>query len=295
MGAQAQGGMNGRGRHRLLLGLVIASWALSWPLIKVGVASVPPLWYGCFRYAIATACLFAFLALRGEAAIPPRADWPLITVSAVFQMAGYSALVALALTVLPAGRAAMLAFSTPIWVVPLAGWWLGEQPTRTAVVGTGLGLAGVLSIVAPAFQARGGTQLLAYTMLLGAAVCWAISIVAVRAHRFTATPLTLAPWQLLVAAVLLLPVALVAEGPPPPVGLPGAASLAFVGPVATAFAYWAVVEVGRYLRAAVLSVALLAAPSLGILISALVLGESIGPSLIAGVVLIAAGIRMVAA
>jgi len=39
------------------------------------------------------------------------------------------------------------------------------------------------------------------------------------------------------------------EGAPRPVGARGAASLAFVGPVATAFAYWAVVETGRHFSA----------------------------------------------
>jgi drug/metabolite transporter (DMT)-like permease len=68
-----------------------------------------------------------------------------------------------------------------------------------------------------------------------------------------------------------------------------------VGPVATAFAYWAVVEAGRHFRAGVLSMALLAVPPLGILISALGLRERVGASLIAGVLLIAAGIRLVTA
>jgi drug/metabolite transporter (DMT)-like permease len=134
--------------------------------------------------------------------------------------------------------------------------------------------------------------MLSYAMLIGAAAAWAISIVFVRSHRFTATALALAPWQMLVAAGLLLPLAIVVEGAPPPIGASGAASLAYVGPVATAFAYWAVVEAGRHFRASTMSMALLAAPSLGIPISAMMLGETIGPSLIAGVVLIGAGIRL---
>jgi drug/metabolite transporter (DMT)-like permease len=295
MAAEAKGCVSGGHRHRVLLALLIASWAISWPLIKVGVAAVPPIWYACFRYAIAASCLFVLVAARREAALPPRADWPLVAISGVLQMAAYSALAALALTVLPPGRASVLAFSTPLWVVPLAAYWLRERVSRTALLGTGLGLAGVLAIAAPALDAGGGEQVLAYGMLLAAAVAWAISIVAVRAHRFTATALALAPWQMLVAACLLLPVALAVEGPPRPVGPSGAASLAFVGPVATAFAYWAVVEAGRHFRAGVLSMALLAVPPLGILISALGLRERVGASLIAGVLLIAAGIRLVTA
>ena len=132
-------------------------------------------------------------------------------------MAAYSALTAFALTILPPGRASVLAFSTPIWVVPLAAWWLHERASPAALLGTGLGLLGVLAIAAPALHPDGGKQVFAYAMLLAAAVSWAISIVAVRAHRFTATALALAPWQTLVAACLLLPVALVVEGVPRPV------------------------------------------------------------------------------
>lgn len=124
--------------------------------------------------------------------------------------------------------------------------------------------------------------------------CWRYVIVFVRSHRFTTSALSLAPWQMLVAAVLLLPVAMTVEGRPGSIGAGGVASLAYVGPVATAFAYWAVVETGRHLRASTMSIALLATPSLGILISTLTLGETVGASLVAGVVLIGTGIRLAA-
>jgi drug/metabolite transporter (DMT)-like permease len=291
--AEAKSGVSGAPGQRILLALVILSWAISWPAIKIGVATVPPIWYACFRYAIATVCLFALVFLRREAVLPSRADWPLVVVSGGFQMAAYSALTACALTILPAGRASVLAFSTPLWVVPLAAWWLRERASRRALLGVGLGLLGVLAIAAPSLQAQGSNQTLAYAMLMGAAASWALSIVAVRAHHFTASALALAPWQMLVAACLLLPLAITVEGAPRPMGISGATSLAYVGPIATAFAYWAVVEAGRHVRASTMSVALLATPILGIWISAVTLGETVGPSLVAGGVLVAAGIRLV--
>ncbi len=275
--------------HRLLLALVIVSWAISWPIIKIGVATVPPIWFACLRYVIAAPCLFAFLALRGELALPPRSDWPLVMVSGALQMATYSAFMSIALTVLPPGRASVLAYSTPIWVVPLAAWWLHEHISRAALLGVVLGLLGVFTIAAPSL-AKGQDQILAYAMLMGGSAAWAITILFVRSHRFTATALALAPWQVLVAAALLLPLALLNEGVPPPIGVSGAVSLAYVGPVATAFGYWAVVEAGRHFRASTMSMALLATPTLGILISALTLGETIDGSLMAGVILTGTGI-----
>ena len=279
-------------RHRWLLVLLVLTWAVSWPVIKLGVTTVPPLWYACLRYALAASCLFALVAVRRALVLPARSDWRLIAVSAVFQMSAYSALAGMALTVLPPGRASVLAYSTPIWVMPLSAWWLRERLTRSGLLGVSLGLLGVAAIAAPSLRPHGGRQLLAYGMLMAAAAAWAISIVFVRRHRFAATALALAPWQALAAALLLLPVAVLFEGAPPRITGAGAASLAYVGPVATAFAYWAVVEAGRHFRASTMSMALLAVPCVGILLSAATLGEAIRPSLVAGVLSIGAGIGL---
>ncbi|HSQ32841.1 MAG TPA: DMT family transporter [Gemmatimonadaceae bacterium] len=276
----------------MLLGLLVAIWAVSWPVIKIGVSVVPPIWYASLRYLIATSCLFALVAARGELAVPSSRDWRLVVVSGVFQMAAYSAFTGLALTILPPGRASVLAFSTPLWVVPLAAWWLREPVSRRSLCGVALGLLGVLIIASPALQRHGGGQFASYAMLMSAAAAWAISIVFVRAHRFDSSALALAPWQALVATALLAPLAALIEGPPPALEWRGVASLAYVGPVATAFAYWAVVEVGRQLRASTISMALLATPSLGLLISALTLGERVSGSLATGVLLVGAGIRL---
>ena len=293
MGAQAEGGVRGGYHHRILLALLILSWAISWPVIKIGVATVPPIWYACFRYAIAASCLFAFIAVRHEVAFPPRTDWPLVAVSGVLQMAAYSALTALALTILPPGRASVLAFSTPIWVVPLAAWRLHERASRAALFGVGLGLLGALAIAAPSVPCRSERSRSSRTRCSWLQPpAWAVSIVIVRAHRFTASTLALAPWQMAFAACLLLPLAVFVEGARSRLRPMARYRSSMVALIATAFAYWAVVEVGRHIRASTMSMALLATPSLGILISALTLGEALGASLVAGVVLIGAGIRL---
>jgi drug/metabolite transporter (DMT)-like permease len=278
-----------KSRHRSLLVLLVLIWAVSWPVIKMGVAATPPIWFSCLRYAIAAASLFAFVIARGGLRFPPRGDWPLIAVSGVLQMAAYSALTGTALTVLPPGRASILAFSTPIWVVPISAWRLGERMSGTGLLGVGLGLGGILAIAAPSLLAA-GTEAVAYGLLLAAAAAWAVSIVFVRSHRFTADALSLAPWQMLVAFTLLLPVALMKEGPPPYLRARSLLSLSYVAPVATAFAYWGVVETGRRFPASTVSMALLATPALGLLISAVVFREPVGVSLLVGLALIGAGI-----
>ncbi|WP_315838781.1 DMT family transporter [Bradyrhizobium prioriisuperbiae] len=273
-----------------MLSLVLI-WAVSWPVIKIGIGQIPPIWYGCLRYAIAALILFGLVAVRGELALPPRSDLSLVVISGALQMAAYSALTGLALTILPPGRASVLAFSTPVLVAPLAAWRLGEKMSSKIAAGVMIGCAGIVIIASPSF-AIGGKQAMAYAMLMGAATAWAIAIVTVRGHRFKSSALNLAPWQMLIAAMLLFPVAMFIEGFPGQFTLLGVATLAYVAPVATAFAYWAVVEAGRRFAASTMSMALLATPSLGLLISAWVLDEPINASLLTGVLLTATGIRL---
>lgn len=275
---------------RALLATLIAVWAVAWPIMKLGVTALSPLWFGCLRYMIGSTLFFALLSIQRRIIIPARRDWRLIVISGALQMAGYSALTGLALTLLPPGRASVLAYSTPLWVVPLGAWRLNEIPSKKEILGVVMGLAGMTLIASPSFRAGGADDLPAYIMLVGAAVLWAVSIVYVRAHQFAATPVQLAPWQMLVASFILLPITMFAEGPIPDIVPSAVLSLAYVAPVATAFGYWAMVESGRHFRANTISIALLATPMGGISISVLLLGEVIDASLIGGAVLIGSGI-----
>lgn len=279
---------------RLLLAIPICAWAISWPVMKVGVDAVTPIWFGCLRYCIAASCLGFIVFIRGGLAIPSRQDWPLILVSGGLQMAAFSALTGTALTVIPPGRASVLAYSTPLWVVPMAALRLNERLSGKAVLGAIAGLIGIAVIAAPSMGPEQADRLEGYAMLVGAAALWGISIVYVRAHRFRATALELAPWQMMVASLLLLPLAIL-TGSFPAIGIKGGLALAYVGPFATALAYWAIVEAGRQFPAGVVSMAMLATPVLGLSLSAVSLGEAIDNRLIGGMILIGAGIYLATA
>jgi drug/metabolite transporter (DMT)-like permease len=283
----------GDARGRLLHVRLVIVGGASWPAVKIGVSAMPPVWFACFRYVVATVCAFGFVAARGELRRPLPSDWRFVAVSGILQMATYSALTAVALTRLPPGRASVLAFSTPLWVAPLSAWGLDEHLTWRGLVGVGTGLVGVLVIVTPALHHGELSQLAAYGLLLCAAAAWAVSIVFVRFHRFQTSALALAPWQMLVAVLLLLPLATLLEGAWPRISMRAMTALFYVGPIATAFAYWAAVEVGRVVRATTMSMVLLAVPGLGLFLSAIALHESLNASLEVGILLIGAGIWVV--
>jgi drug/metabolite transporter (DMT)-like permease len=174
--------------------------------------------------------------------------------------------------------------------------FLGERPTARTLGGTFVGLAGMALLFSPTSLDWGNRQMVfGQILLMLAAIAWSICIVHIRGHRWQASPLDLAPWQMLLAAVPLAIAALIADGP-----APGDFSLAFwaitfyIGVFATAFAFWAVVEANRRLAATTISNALLAVPVVGLTVSACVTGEKMAFWLIFGMVMMLAGIAIVA-
>ncbi|MBM3643219.1 MAG: DMT family transporter [Alphaproteobacteria bacterium] len=238
-------------------------------------------------------CVTAFVALGllGQLARPTRADWPVILSVGVFQLTCFFPLANLGVEVVPAGRSGVLAYTTTLWMVPLA-LLVGERVGWRGLAGAALGLAGVAVIVdLPRFDWRDRAVLFGHACLLLAALCWAIAILQARRHRWHLSPLQVLPWQMAVATILLVPIAALAE----PAGrlditdtslLLVLLLLGVLGPSAT----WAAVSVARALPPLTASLGMLGVPLMGIVSSWALLGEPITPALALGTALVLAGI-----
>jgi drug/metabolite transporter (DMT)-like permease len=102
---------------------------------------------------------------------------------------------------------------------------------------------------------------------------WAASIVHNRSHRWCSTPFQLAPWQALLAAAILLPVAILFEGVPNVTWNATAAMLLYAGIPDTALAYWAAAVSSSELPASTTSLSLLATRAISILVALFLLSE----------------------
>ncbi|MXY41706.1 MAG: DMT family transporter [Rhodospirillaceae bacterium] len=279
-----------------LLGVVVCFWGVNWPIMKIGLVWLPPFWFTFLRLGLGAATLFILLALLGRLRVPPRHDWPMIAVVGTIQIGLFMTLVHWGLQFVPAGRAALLAYTTPIWVVPGAILFLGERLTALRALGLLAGLAGLAVLFNPmSFDWSDVRVVIGNAMLLASALCWATGIVVVKRHVWRCTPMDAVPWQLLIAAAIGLVIALAGDS--------GAAIewnagsvlvLLYNGSLATALAVWAVISINRALPAVTTSLAMLGVPAGGLLLSALILDEPVTVSLLLGLTLIAGGVAIVA-
>lgn len=276
----------------VLLGFVIMLWGANWPVMKVGLQFIPPLSFAAARMVMGAIILFAVAAALGELRWPSRQDWPIVLAVGALQMAAFMALTTVGLQFVPAGRSAILAYTTPLWVTPLAVHLLGERLNRLKGYGLLCGLGGVAVLFNPfGFDWRDPRVLLGNGLLLAAALAWALLIVQVRRHRWQGSPLSLGPWQFTVAAALLVPLALLFEADRP---WRWSSELGWVllynGPLASAFCFWAMLTINRALPAITTSLASLGVPSFGLLASTLALGEPMTATNLLGFLLIAGGV-----
>jgi len=278
----------------LLFAVIVMAWGLTWTVTKVLVQSLPPLWITSLRSAIATVALAVLLFARGEMIVPRRGDLPVIFVNSIFHMVAFSALVAFGLQFAAVGRSIVLGYTTPLWVMPAAWLFLGERMTPSRSLGMAIGLAGLAVMFNPlAFNWDDANTLAGSGCILLAAMCWAVSIVYVRAHRWISTPFQLGFWQTLLATLVVTVLALLKDGIPHPVWTAQLVGLLlFTGIIGTALAYWAMATVNRSLPAVVTSLGLLATPVVGVASSAIILGEVITPDLIVAMLLILGGIAI---
>jgi drug/metabolite transporter (DMT)-like permease len=246
------------------------------------------------RTYISTLTLFAISLVVTGLARPKRQDVPVLVSMVVLHMVAFTILSQLALQWVPAGRSAVLAYTSVLWAPIGAALWLGETLSRRRILGLGLGILGLVAIFNP-FTFNWGDRgaVAGNALLLLAAMLWAASIVHNRGHAWRSTPFQLAPWQALLAAALLTLAAVSLEGAPTVTWNGEAlALLLFAGIPGTALAYWAAAVSSSELPASTTSLGLLATPAVSVAVALVLLGEAPTIPLLLALLLLIAGIAV---
>ena len=65
-------------RAYLLLAAVVILWGVNWPIMKIGLAFIEPVWFVALRMFIGAGLFFAWQLATSGVAVPGRRDMPII-------------------------------------------------------------------------------------------------------------------------------------------------------------------------------------------------------------------------
>jgi drug/metabolite transporter (DMT)-like permease len=283
------------GLIQLLASVVLLSSA--WPLTKIALAAgSTPIWFAEGRVVLSglTACLM--LAVIGGLRLPTRPDLPAILAIGGLQLGTYFALAHEAIAWIPAGRTAILANTTTIWIVPLSLIFLREPISANRWLAAGLGLAGVAVLVNPlAIDWSSRRVLVGHLFLLGAGLSWSIAIIVTRTTKPRLSMFALLPWCFLVGSLIVAPMVWW-HAPHGTLGHAPASwgALAYIGLIAGPLGTWCVMEATAKLPAVVSSVGFLTTPAVSLILANIFLDEPFTPDLLAGSALIMTGVASAA-
>lgn len=278
----------------VLLATVVLVLGFNWPVMATGIQSITPIWMGVFRVSGALAVAMTVAAASGNLALPPRRDLPIVASLAVFRLASVFVLVFFALELVPPGRSSVVVWTTSLWTVPIAAIFLGERMSGRRWAGLALGIIGIIVLFEPwAFDWEEPGVALGHGLLILAAIVNAATAVHIRGHRWSITPLEAIPWQLLGAAVILIVLGLAVDGWPVIDWTPQLVWVVlYQGLLATGIAFWAQIVILRNLSAVSTNLTLMAVPVIGVVSSAILLGEEITTTLTLALMLVIVGVAL---
>lgn len=257
-----------------LVGLTLA-WGANWPIMKVALEELP---IYTFRFISALGGGLAVLAvsrLQGNALVLVRGERTAAALAALFNVTGWFYFTAVGLTLLPAGRAAVLAYTMPLFAILAARLIRREPITGQKRIGLAFGMAAILLLLGDSVGGLGAAPF-GVLAILGAAASWGIGTI-IQKRSWKTPVLTLAGWQLLIGGIPLAVLAVTQDTAPfERLTLTGAITVAYVICLGTVFGYWAWFTVLTLASASVAAIAVLPVPLVGVMTSMLVLGESVG-------------------
>jgi drug/metabolite transporter (DMT)-like permease len=282
-----------RSRHLGILALATIAplWGYSWVVTKVALQYADPFTYAALITGLAAGCIFVLLAATRRPLRPPPFGW---TVGiGVLQTASFNALATLALTVGGAGKVSVLAYTMPFWLLVLAWPVLGERLRGGQWPAVGLALTGLVLVVRP--WDMGGVVGGALACASGLAWAGGSLLIKMLQQRAPQDTLTLTAWQLAVGSLALAAMAVLTHGGWPAWTGSFIACLVYSVLLANAVCWSLWVFALRSLPAGAAGMGTLAVPVVGVIAAWIQLGEAPAAVEGFGMVLIIAGLAVLAA
>ncbi|MDQ3246843.1 MAG: DMT family transporter [Pseudomonadota bacterium] len=284
-------------REWLTLFALAIIWGAAFFFIATAVREVPPLTYVWLRLSIAAVALWGWLWLTsGRPSIPREAVGALFVLALLNNVAPFI-LFGWGQTHIASGLASILNATTPLWGVIVAHFYTRDEPmTAGKLAGILIGVGGVAVMIGPELLGNIGTDALAQLACVLASLSYALAGVwARRFKRMGVAPANVASWQLLLGALVMLPLTAVVDRPwllpSPSWGAIGA--IVALAVVCTAYGYILYFRLIDRAGATNALLSTLLVPPFAIVLGALFLDEQLALRDFAGMALIALGLAAI--
>ncbi|WP_112321437.1 DMT family transporter [Oceanibium sediminis] len=275
------------------LGLV---WGASFMSVTLALEGFGPITVAALRISIGALALLAIARLMGvglpSTSTPTgRRTWGFAMGMALFSNAFPFMLLSWAQQSVPSGFAGVTMAGVPLLVLPLAHVFVpGERLTLRRLLGFVVGFAGVVVLIGPENILAGGDgPFVARLACIAAAACYAIGSIITR--RAPPGPLMgFSAAALLLATMLMLPMALLIEGVPDAPGVASIGAVAYLGILPTAIATIVLVHLIQTAGPSFLSLVNYQVPVWAVILGAVVLAEPVPPQTAMALGLILAGL-----
>ncbi|MGI9491576.1 MAG: DMT family transporter [Geminicoccaceae bacterium] len=277
----------------ILIGLCFAlMWSSAFSVVKIALEDAPPFLILTLRFLVSGLIAVLIAWALGQRMPGQGRQWLAILVLGLCQNSLYLGLNFKAMTLVPAGLAAILASSVPLIVALFCRLFLRERLGWIGYVSLAFGFAGVLTIMGG--RVAGGESSFGILLCLLGAVAMASATLIVRNTDLGSGLLMIVGLQMLVGSISLVPVVFLLEDPNN-VRMTASLALAFAyvtlvpGVIATLVWFYLVRRIGATHAAAFHFLN----PAFGVIIANLLLGELIGLRDVIGVLIIMASILAV--
>jgi drug/metabolite transporter (DMT)-like permease len=283
----------------LRIAVLALIWGSSFMTVSVALQGLGPLNVAAMRIALAAVILLVLTRMKGSRLPSMRGGdgrkiWIAATGFGLFSMALPFFLLSWGQQYVASGFAGVTMAAVPLLVLPLAHFLVpGDRLTLPKAVGFVIGFAGVIVLIGlQAFDARGGAlETWARLACFGAAGGYAVGSIITRLAP-KVDELAFAAAATMLAAVMIVPVALIVEGPPTQIGAGTLVAVLYLGVVPTALANLLLVAVIRSAGPSFMSLVNYQVPIWSVIFGAVFLNEALPSRTLAALALILAGVAI---
>lgn len=259
-----------------LLALLTFFWGVNWPIMKIALNEIPVFTFRTLCLGGGALGLFAIaLWKRMPLRIPRGYAWKLVWIS-LFNITAWNVFVLYGLSMLPAGRTTILAFTMPLWLVPMSAVVLHERLNGWKLAGLCIGFTGLAALIGGEWEAMVAAPL-GVLLVLCAAVSWAIGTLLIKAWAVPMSAVPFVGWQMVIGGIPIYILAPLLEREQWfNYSWPAWAAAVYNATICFVFCYWAWNTLVRILPANISGLSTLMIPVVGVFSSMLMLGEQPG-------------------